>query len=88
MSDRDFGIETVRLRPSGGVERTEIRFRVPDDPVSALWGLQRLRENLLAPLEVECVQGMRELGFSWAEIGVQLRITGEAARLRYGDRVT
>jgi hypothetical protein len=87
-SDGVFGIEIRRLNPGGGAERLQVRWNVDRDAYFALQGLDRLQRGVLDGLAVELVTELRNLGHSWDDIGWCLQITGEAARLRYRERVT
>jgi len=85
LSDSAFGIAVTRIRPGGGRERLQIKWNVDDESWVALMGLHRLRKGVLAPLERELVEQLREEGFSWADIGRLLEVTGEAVRLRFSS---
>ncbi len=82
-----FGISVVSIAPGGGRKRDQVRWTIPDDPFEALMGATHLRSELLATVELECVQECRSLGVAWESIGYALAITGEAARLRYRHQV-
>lgn len=54
--------------------------------------VEALRQLILLPVEVDtltrtAVTGLREIGYSWAEIGDRLGVSRQAAQMRYGTAV-
>jgi hypothetical protein len=64
------------------LKRTYSR-RVGDGDVEALALMLGLAEDIDAAIAV-AVKGLRERGYSWAEIGSRLGITRQAAHQRWG----
>ncbi|MBQ0894666.1 hypothetical protein KBX37_16430 [Micromonospora sp. U56] len=59
--------------------------RVATGDVEALRDLTAL-SSVIDQAITEAVIGLREFGYSWAEIGSRLGITRQAAQQRWGDR--
>lgn len=56
--------------------------RVSEGDIEALAEIDDLKKHLDTAL-VEAVEGLREMGFTWGEIGARVGITKQAARLRW-----
>jgi hypothetical protein len=61
--------------------------RVADGDVEALGQMAALAADLDAAM-IQAVTGLRECGYSWAEIGLRLGITRQAAQQRWGQQPT
>ncbi|GAA4209935.1 hypothetical protein [Actinocatenispora rupis] len=59
--------------------------RVADGDVDALPAMVRLASELDAEIG-NAVDGLRRFGYSWADIGLRLGISRQAAQQRWGDR--
>jgi biotin operon repressor len=59
--------------------------RVGDGDVDALALMLGLAEEIDTAI-AEAVKGLRDCGYSWAEIGSRLGITRQAAQQRWGSR--
>ena len=59
--------------------------RVGDGDVDALALMLGLAEEIDTAI-TEAVKGLRDCGYSWAEIGSRLGITRQAAQQRWGSR--
>ncbi|MDG4754615.1 hypothetical protein AB0N38_02290 [Micromonospora aurantiaca] len=59
--------------------------RVADGDVEALHDLVALSTELDRAI-TDAVVGLRQFGYSWAEIGQRLGISRQAAQQRWGDR--
>jgi hypothetical protein len=57
--------------------------RVADGDVEALTVMTGLAEEIDAAIS-QAVKGLREFGYSWAEIGSRLGVTRQAAQQRWG----
>lgn len=86
LADPVFGIDVDRWRGHGQYA-LRVRWLVERDPFYGLLGLTRLREHTLPALEINLVTDARGQGYSWADIGFALDVTGEAARKRFAERV-
>jgi len=59
--------------------------RVADGDLEALAGLAQLSAGINRALD-EAVAGLRDFGYSWAEIAGALKISRQAAQQRWGSR--
>ena len=57
--------------------------RVADGDIEALTDLTTLAADVEAAIQVAVI-GLRNFGYSWAEIGVRLGVTRQAAQQRWG----
>jgi hypothetical protein len=57
--------------------------RVADGDIEALPALRALESTVDTALQ-EAVTGLRQFGYSWAEIAARLGITRQAAQMRWG----
>jgi hypothetical protein len=80
--DREYDWEVRPWRAGGGF-RLQLKWKCSDEPVIALVALQNLQCELLPVLERQLVDELRGVGFSWADIGGLLGITGEATRQHF-----
>jgi hypothetical protein len=59
--------------------------RVAQGDIEAITAMAALADDLDAAIR-RAITGLREHGYSWAEIGIRLGITRQAAQQRWGDR--
>ncbi len=57
--------------------------RIGDGDVEALAGLTSLASEVDTAMQ-EAITGLRDFGYSWAEIGARLGVTRQAAQQRWG----
>jgi hypothetical protein len=59
--------------------------RVAAGDIDALAGLAAMADQLDAAMQ-HGINGLRDAGYSWAQIGAQLGITRQGAQQRWGDK--
>ena len=59
--------------------------RVADGDIEALPALRDLASTVDIALQ-DAVTGLRQFGYSWAEIAARLGVTRQAAQMRWGQR--
>jgi len=59
--------------------------RIGDGDIEGLVLMAELADTIDASIH-DAVTGLREQGYSWADIGVRLGVTGQAAQQRWGRR--
>lgn len=59
--------------------------RVACGDIEAITDMTALADQLDAAIR-DAITGLRDCGYSWADIGIRLGITRQAAQQRWGDR--
>ncbi len=85
VRDPEYDWEVVPWR-AGGNYRYQVKWKCFSEPVIALLALNNFQLTILPALEAQLVEELRGEGFSWADIGGLLGITGESARRHFKDR--